>query len=113
MSFTNEKCIYQILIVFLFSGHLDHGLWGSVKEDEFLKQCLLKLHFSSFSHNENVSAELQDPVNTWKFLKHDGPGDPVEELSDKLSNDQHYGHVQAHNAATKNARKRDLFREKV
>lgn len=89
---------HQTLAVFLLPGHLDHGLWRSVEEDEFLKQSLLQLHLSRLPDHENVRAELQDPVHTRQLLKHDGPGDPVKELPDKLSDDQHHGHVQAYDA---------------
>lgn len=88
----------KTLAVFLLSGHLDHSLWGSVKEYQFLKQSLLQLHLSCLSHHENVCAELQDPVYTRQLLKHDRPGDPIEEFPDEFSNDQHHWHVQAYNA---------------
>ena len=89
------------LVVFLLSGHLDHGLRRSVEEDEFLKQCLLQLHLSRLPDHENVCAELQGPVHARQLLKHYGPGDPVEELPDELSDDQHHGHVQAHDAVVR------------
>lgn len=89
---------HQTLAVFLLSGHLDHGLWRSVEEDEFLKERLFQLHLSRLPDHKNVCAELEDPVHTRQLLEHDGPGDPIEELSDELSNDQHHWHVQAHNA---------------
>lgn len=89
---------HQTLAVFLLSGHLDHGLWRSVEEDEFLKERLLQLHFSRLSDHKNVRAEFQDAVHTGQLLKHDGSGDPVEELSDELPNDQHHWHVQAYDA---------------
>lgn len=84
-----QMMLHQTLAVFLLSGHLDHGFWRSVEEDQFLEQSLLQLHLSRLPDHENVCAELQDPVHTWQLLKHDGPGDPVEELPDKLPDDQH------------------------
>lgn len=93
-----DSLLHQTLAVFLFPGHLDHCLWRSVQEDEFLKERLLQLHLSRLADHKDVRAELQDPVHTRQVLKHDGPGDPVEELPDELSNDQHHRHVQAHDA---------------
>ncbi len=96
-----QRVFQQTLAVFLLSGHLDHGLRWSVEEDEFLKQRLLELHLSCLSNHKNVRAQLQDPVHTRQLLKHDGPGDPVKELPDKLSDDQHHWHVQAYDAVVK------------
>lgn len=94
----NQACGSRALAVFL-SRHLDHGLWRSVEEDEFFKQRLLQLHLSCLPDHEDIRAELQDAVHARQLLKHDGPGDPVEELSDELSNDQHHRHVQTYDAS--------------
>lgn len=51
------------------------------------------------THQEDVGAELQDAVHTWKLLEHDGVGNLTEEAAHKLSNDQHHGDVQTHDAA--------------
>lgn len=87
---SHKHCSSRVLVILLFSGHFDHSLRRTVKEDEFLEECLLQLHLSCLSHHENVCAKLQHPVDARKLLKHDGPGDPVEEFSDEFSNNQHY-----------------------
>lgn len=86
-------------LVSLLSGHLDHGLRWAIQENELLKKCFLQLHLTSLSHNKDVRAELQHPIHTRQLLKHDGAGYPVEEFPDKLPDDQHHRHVQAHNSA--------------
>lgn len=100
--FGNRRC--SVLAVFLLSGHLDHGLWRSVEEDELLKQRLLQLHLSRLADHKNVRAELQDPVHARQLLKHDGPGNPVEEFPDKLSDDQNHRHVETYDAEGKRGR---------
>lgn len=102
---TNSK-----LAVFL-SCHLNHGLRRSVEEDELFKQSLLQLHLSCLPHHKNISAKLQDPVHTRQLLKHNGPGDPVEELSDKFSNHQHHRHVQTYDALMHKRGKKDMRRQ--
>lgn len=64
---------------------------------------MFQLHLSGLPDHKNICAELQDTVHARQLLKHYGPGDPIEELSDKLPNDQHHGHVQAYNALVKNS----------
>lgn len=59
---------------------------------------MLQLHLSCLTHHENVRAEFQDSVHTRQLLEHDGPGYPVEELPDELSDDQHHRHIQAYDA---------------
>lgn len=95
---TNEESLSCLALTVLLSGHLYHGLRRSVQEDEFLEQRLFQLHLAGLAHHKDIRAEFQDSVHTWQLLKHDGPRYPVEELSDKLPDDQHHRHVETHNA---------------
>lgn len=80
------------------SGHLDHGLRGSVQENKLLKESLFQLHLSGLAHHKDVRAQLEDPIHAWQLLEHDGARDAVEEFPHELANHQHHWHVEAHDA---------------
>lgn len=54
---------------------------------------------SSQEYQEDVSAELEDAVDTRQLLKHDGVTDPAEELPHELPDDQDHRRIETHNAA--------------
>lgn len=74
----------------LLSGPLDHGFWRAVEEDEFGVQVFLQVQFSRLSDQEDVGAELEDPVHVGQLFEHDGVRDPAEELTHELPDDQNH-----------------------
>ncbi|TRY55196.1 hypothetical protein DNTS_032673, partial [Danionella cerebrum] len=74
----------------LLSGPLDHGFWRAVEEDEFGVHVLLQVQLARLSHQEDVGAEFEDAVHVGKLFEHDGVGDPTEELTNELPDDQNH-----------------------
>lgn len=74
----------------LLSGPLDHGFWRAVEEDEFGVQVFLQVQFPRFSDQEDVGAELEDPVHVGQLFEHDGVRDPAEELAHELPDNQNH-----------------------
>lgn len=104
---TEISCSHEWKLLILFVGHFDHGLRWAVQEDELVKQLLFHLHLSSLSHNKDVIAQFEHAIHTRQLLIHDGSRYAREELPHKLTNDQHHGHVQTHNAAAPEKRKQE------
>lgn len=82
----------------LLPGPFDHGLWRAVEEDELGVKVFLQVQLSCFSDEEDVGAEFEDAVHIGQLLEHDGMRDSAEELTHKLTDHQHHGHVQTHDA---------------
>ncbi len=46
--------------------------------------------FSRLSDQEDVGAELEDPVHVGQLFEHDGVRDPAEELTHELPDNQNH-----------------------